>query len=133
MAKPGEADMDPAARGHRDEDPAQEEAPHGAHHEAEGDPQALQLLARRHLRPEQPREPARANVERRDDEQGDNEKDEGAHAREDFSDRNDTEWMKHTLAWLELDTGKVKIDYRPVHSYTMSDDIAYILPKQRVY
>ncbi|HWT53014.1 MAG TPA: succinate dehydrogenase flavoprotein subunit [Caulobacter sp.] len=57
----------------------------------------------------------------------------GAHAREDFADRNDTEWMKHTLAWLELDTGKVKIDYRPVHSYTMSDDIAYIPPKQRVY
>ena len=57
----------------------------------------------------------------------------GAYAREDFSDRNDTEWMKHTLAWLELDTGKVKIDYRPVHSYTMSDDIAYIPPKQRVY
>jgi succinate dehydrogenase / fumarate reductase flavoprotein subunit len=41
--------------------------------------------------------------------------------------------MKHTLAWLDLDTGKVKIDYRPVHSYTMSDDIAYIPPKQRVY
>ena len=57
----------------------------------------------------------------------------GAHAREDFADRNDTEWMKHTLAWLDLDTGKVKIDYRPVHSYTMSDDIAYIPPKQRVY
>ncbi|ACL97107.2 succinate dehydrogenase flavoprotein subunit [Caulobacter vibrioides] len=57
----------------------------------------------------------------------------GAHAREDFSDRNDAEWMKHTLAWLDLDTGKVKIDYRPVHSYTMSDDIAYIPPKQRVY
>ena len=57
----------------------------------------------------------------------------GAHAREDFSDRNDTEWMKHTLAWLDVDTGKVKIDYRPVHSYTMSDDIAYIPPKQRVY
>ncbi len=57
----------------------------------------------------------------------------GAHAREDFADRNDTEWMKHTLAWLDVDTGKVKIDYRPVHSYTMSDDIAYIPPKQRVY
>lgn len=57
----------------------------------------------------------------------------GAHAREDFSDRNDNEWMKHTLAWLDVDTGKVKIDYRPVHSYTMSDDIAYIPPKQRVY
>jgi succinate dehydrogenase / fumarate reductase flavoprotein subunit len=57
----------------------------------------------------------------------------GAHAREDFADRNDAEWMKHTLAWLDVETGKVKIDYRPVHSYTMSDDIAYIPPKQRVY
>jgi len=57
----------------------------------------------------------------------------GAHAREDFADRNDTEWMKHTLAWLDVESGKVKIDYRPVHSYTMSDDIAYIPPKQRVY
>ena len=57
----------------------------------------------------------------------------GAHAREDFSDRNDAEWMKHTLAWLDGETGKVKIDYRPVHSYTMSDDIAYIPPKARVY
>jgi len=57
----------------------------------------------------------------------------GAHAREDFADRNDAEWMKHTLAWLDNQSGKVKIDYRPVHSYTMSDDIAYIPPKQRVY
>jgi succinate dehydrogenase / fumarate reductase, flavoprotein subunit len=57
----------------------------------------------------------------------------GAHAREDFSDRNDAEWMKHTLAWLDVETGKVKIDFRPVHSYTMSDDIAYIPPKARVY
>ncbi len=57
----------------------------------------------------------------------------GAHAREDFGDRNDTEWMKHTLAWLDQGTGKVKIDYRPVHSYTMSKDIDYIPPKARVY
>jgi len=57
----------------------------------------------------------------------------GAHAREDFADRNDTDWMKHTLAWLDNQSGKVKIDYRPVHSYTMSEDIAYIPPKQRVY
>jgi succinate dehydrogenase / fumarate reductase flavoprotein subunit len=57
----------------------------------------------------------------------------GAHAREDFSDRNDAEWMKHTLAWLDMQSGKVKIDFRPVHSYTMSDDIAYIPPKARVY
>ncbi|ACT58005.1 succinate dehydrogenase flavoprotein subunit [Hirschia baltica] len=56
----------------------------------------------------------------------------GAHAREDFSDRNDPEWMKHTLAWCD-DKGNVKIDYRPVHEYTMSDDIEYIVPKARVY
>ncbi len=57
----------------------------------------------------------------------------GAHAREDFPDRNDGEWMKHTLAWFDDATGKVKIDYRPVHSYTMSKDIDYIPPKARVY
>jgi succinate dehydrogenase / fumarate reductase flavoprotein subunit len=57
----------------------------------------------------------------------------GAHAREDFSDRNDEVWMKHTLAWLDLKTGEVKIDYRPVHAYTMSNDISYIAPKARVY
>jgi succinate dehydrogenase / fumarate reductase flavoprotein subunit len=57
----------------------------------------------------------------------------GAHAREDFSTRDDTNWMKHTLAWLDQGTGQVKIDFRPVHSYTMSKDIDYIPPKQRVY
>jgi succinate dehydrogenase / fumarate reductase flavoprotein subunit len=57
----------------------------------------------------------------------------GAHAREDFSTRDDANWMKHTLAWLDPSTGKVKIDFRPVHSYTMSKDIDYIPPKQRVY
>jgi succinate dehydrogenase / fumarate reductase flavoprotein subunit len=41
--------------------------------------------------------------------------------------------MKHTLAWLDQGTGKVKIDFRPVHSYTMSKDIDYIPPKARVY
>jgi succinate dehydrogenase / fumarate reductase flavoprotein subunit len=56
----------------------------------------------------------------------------GAHAREDFPDRNDEEWMKHTLAWCD-EAGNVKIDYRPVHTYTMSNDIAYIEPKARVY
>ncbi|MEE9380696.1 MAG: hypothetical protein V3V03_04755, partial [Hyphomonadaceae bacterium] len=54
------------------------------------------------------------------------------HAREDFADRNDETWMKHTLSWHD-DAGKVRIDYRPVHDYTMSDDIAYIEPKARVY
>ena len=56
----------------------------------------------------------------------------GAHAREDFPDRNDTTWMKHTLAWVS-DAGKVMIDYRGVHDYTMSNEIAYIEPKARVY
>lgn len=55
----------------------------------------------------------------------------GAHAREDFADRDDDKWMKHTLAWHG--EGGVKMDYRPVHDYTMSNDISYIKPKQRVY
>ena len=57
----------------------------------------------------------------------------GAHAREDFADRNDGEWMKHTLAWFDDASGKVSLDYRPVHTYTMSNDVAYIPPKARVY
>jgi succinate dehydrogenase / fumarate reductase, flavoprotein subunit len=56
----------------------------------------------------------------------------GAHAREDFPDRNDNEWMKHTLAWVD-GAGNVKIDYRPVHAFTMSNDVEYIKPKPRVY
>lgn len=56
----------------------------------------------------------------------------GAHAREDFPDRNDDEWMKHSIAWAE-ESGKVKIDYRPVHTYTLTDEIEYIAPKKRVY
>lgn len=57
----------------------------------------------------------------------------GAHAHEDYPDRNDAKWMKHTLAWYDETTNKVKIDYRPVHDYTMSEEIAYIEPKKRVY
>ncbi len=57
----------------------------------------------------------------------------GSHAREDFPDRDDKNWMKHTLAWFDPKTGKVTIDYRPVHTYTMTNDIAYIEPKARVY
>jgi len=57
----------------------------------------------------------------------------GAHAREDFSTRDDANWMKHTLTWFDDATGKVTIDYRPVHTYTMTNDIAYIQPKARVY
>ncbi|GAB5464329.1 MAG: hypothetical protein HoeaKO_44200 [Hoeflea alexandrii] len=44
----------------------------------------------------------------------------GGHAREDYPDRNDDEWMKHTLAWVD-DKGNVSIDFRPVHSFTMSE------------
>src|ERR1700694_2583252 len=56
----------------------------------------------------------------------------GAHAREDFPDRDDKNWMKHTLAWID-DGGKTTIDYRPVHDYTMTNDVQYIPPKARVY
>jgi succinate dehydrogenase / fumarate reductase flavoprotein subunit len=57
----------------------------------------------------------------------------GAHAHEDYPERDDKTWMKHTLAWFDDVTGKVKIDYRPVHNFTMTNDIAYIPPKARVY
>ncbi len=57
----------------------------------------------------------------------------GAHAREDFQDRNDQDWMKHTLAWFDPKNGHVSIDYRPVHAYTLTNDISYIAPKARVY
>jgi len=56
----------------------------------------------------------------------------GAHAREDFPDRDDKNWMKHSLSWLDQ-SGNVTIDYRPVHTYTMTNDVAYIEPKKRVY
>ncbi len=55
----------------------------------------------------------------------------GAHASEDHPDRNDKTWMKHTLAWVK--NGKVKLGARPVHDYTMTDDIEYIKPAKRVY
>jgi succinate dehydrogenase / fumarate reductase flavoprotein subunit len=57
----------------------------------------------------------------------------GAHAREDFPDRDDKDWMKHTLSWFDPHARKVTIDYRPVHTYTMTNDISYIEPKARVY
>jgi succinate dehydrogenase / fumarate reductase flavoprotein subunit len=56
----------------------------------------------------------------------------GAHAREDFPDRDDKNWMKHTLAWID-EAGNTSIDYRPVHDYTMTNDVQYIPPKARVY
>jgi succinate dehydrogenase / fumarate reductase flavoprotein subunit len=57
----------------------------------------------------------------------------GAHAREDFANRDDANWMKHTLAWFDDVTGKIRLDDRPVHNFTMTNDIAYIPPKARVY
>lgn len=56
----------------------------------------------------------------------------GAHAREDFSDRDDENWMKHTISWID-DEGKVKIDYRPVHQNTLTDEVQAVPPKKRVY
>jgi succinate dehydrogenase / fumarate reductase, flavoprotein subunit len=57
----------------------------------------------------------------------------GAHAREDFSARDDVNWMKHTLASIDPDARTVSIDYRPVHSFTMTNEMHYIEPKPRVY
>ena len=57
----------------------------------------------------------------------------GAHAREDFPERDDANWLKHTLTWLDDATGKGHIDYRPVHMEPMSNDVASIPPKERVY
>jgi len=57
----------------------------------------------------------------------------GAHAHEDYPNRDDKKWMKHTLAWFDDPTGKVKIDFRPVHDYTMTNEIAPFPPKARVY
>lgn len=60
----------------------------------------------------------------------------GAHAREDFPKRDDKKWMKHTVAWFDGwggTGGQVRIDYRPVHEYTLTDEVQYIKPKARVY
>jgi succinate dehydrogenase / fumarate reductase flavoprotein subunit len=56
----------------------------------------------------------------------------GAHAREDFAERDDKNWMKHTISWMDHD-GKVKIDYRPVHMQPLSNDVQSFPPKARVY
>jgi succinate dehydrogenase / fumarate reductase flavoprotein subunit len=56
----------------------------------------------------------------------------GAHAHEDYPDRDDKNWMKHTLAWVD-EKWDVKIDYRPVHEYTLTDEVEYITPRARVY
>jgi succinate dehydrogenase / fumarate reductase flavoprotein subunit len=56
----------------------------------------------------------------------------GAHAREDFPDRDDKTWMKHTVAWMD-EQGKTRIDYRPVHLQPLSNDVQSFPPKARVY
>ena len=57
----------------------------------------------------------------------------GAHAREDYPKRDDVNWMKHTLAWVDYDAKSVKLDERPVHTRTMTNEVKYIEPKARVY
>ena len=60
----------------------------------------------------------------------------GAHMQEDYPKRDDANWMKHTVSWFDGWGGKgggVKIDYRPVHEFTLTDDVEYIKPKARVY
>jgi succinate dehydrogenase / fumarate reductase flavoprotein subunit len=62
----------------------------------------------------------------------------GAHMQEDYPDRDDKNWMRHTICWFDGWGGKapangVKIDYRPVHQFTLTDDIQTIPPKKRVY
>jgi succinate dehydrogenase / fumarate reductase flavoprotein subunit len=56
----------------------------------------------------------------------------GAHAREDYTDRDDENWMKHTLTWVS-DAGEVSFDYRPVHQQTLTDEVDAIPPQVRVY
>ncbi|MCX7563383.1 succinate dehydrogenase flavoprotein subunit [Xanthomonadaceae bacterium XH05] len=56
----------------------------------------------------------------------------GAHAREDYPNRDDVNWMKHSLASIDAQ-GKVSIDYRPVHLNTLTDEISSVPPKARVY
>jgi succinate dehydrogenase / fumarate reductase flavoprotein subunit len=56
----------------------------------------------------------------------------GAHAREDFPERDDEGWQKHTLCWVD-DAGHTRIDYRPVHMYTLDDEVDVVPPKKRVY
>ena len=56
----------------------------------------------------------------------------GAHAREDYPDRDDDDWMKHTLAWVD-DSGRASFEYRPVHMETLTDEVDVVPPKARVY
>lgn len=58
----------------------------------------------------------------------------GAHAREDFKERDDKSWMKHTISYMkDINTGKVDIEYRPVHDQPLDSEMEHIPPKARVY
>ncbi len=57
----------------------------------------------------------------------------GAHAREDFPHRDDAQWMKHTLSYADMDRKAIRLNYRPVHTRTLTNDVQYIEPKARVY
>ncbi|MBM4207312.1 MAG: succinate dehydrogenase flavoprotein subunit [Gammaproteobacteria bacterium] len=55
----------------------------------------------------------------------------GGHAREDFPKRDDQNWLKHTLTWVN--DGNVEFGYRPVHLYTLTDEVEVVMPKERIY
>ena len=56
----------------------------------------------------------------------------GAHAREDYPDRDDENWMKHTLSWMD-GRGNVRLDYRDVKMRTLTNEVQVFPPKARVY
>jgi len=56
----------------------------------------------------------------------------GSHAREDFADRDDVNWMKHSIVWVS-DDGKVRLDTRPVHMQPLTNEVQSFPPKARVY
>jgi succinate dehydrogenase / fumarate reductase flavoprotein subunit len=57
----------------------------------------------------------------------------GAHAREDYPERDDKNWMKHTVIWFDPQSAETRIVYRPVHMYTLTNDVESIPPKARTY
>ena len=58
----------------------------------------------------------------------------GAHARDDFKDRDDQNWMKHTMSWIDRETGKVDLKYKDVNMFTLDEkEFATVPPKKRVY
>ncbi len=57
----------------------------------------------------------------------------GAHAREDFTDRNDADWMKHSMCWVDLNNGNTTLDYHPVRLETLTNEVETFPPKKRVY